>query len=206
MNDAPKEPLKSTSWIGRPMIRSRSCPMNWNAARLARRMRPPAESNTSPSDAPSTMASSSSASPESPPRDDQGCSGRSKLFNFPEMFSNSPIPNGAPCAQGVPIWSRSEIGDVLGAAAEPDRRVRRCRPESLKRLNEQANRPYASLRRNETISDQTLRSPDGFLKSESANEPDPEVQNYAQWCKVCAQPTTIVGGPRCLPFSESFSP
>src|SRR6266540_2590265 len=36
-------------------------------------------------------------------------------------------------------------------------------------------------------SDQTLRSPDVFLKSESVNEHDSEVQNYAQWCKVCAQ-------------------
>src|SRR3989442_14747818 len=154
MNDASKEPLKSPSWIGRPMIRSRSCPMNWNAARLARRMRPSEQSKTSPSDAPSTMASSSSASPESPPRDDQGCSGRSKPFNFPEMSSSSPISNGSPYAQDVPIGSRYIAGPDrgrLGATAEPDCRVCLCSPESLKHLNEQTNRPYTSLLRNETI-------------------------------------------------------
>src|SRR6266511_932688 len=36
-------------------------------------------------------------------------------------------------------------------------------------------------------SEQTLGSPDVFLKSESVNAHDSEVQNYAQWCKVCAQ-------------------
>src|SRR2546428_346719 len=128
--------------------------MKWEAARLDRRMRPSEKSKTSPSDAPSTMASSSSASPESPPRDDQGCSSRSKPFNFPEMSSSSPISNGSPYAQDVPIGSRYVAGrdrGRLGAAAEPDCRVCRCSPESLKRLNEQTNGPYASLPRNETI-------------------------------------------------------
>src|SRR5437899_2595900 len=190
MNDASKAPLRSTSWIGRPMIRSRSCPMNWNAARLARRMRPSEQSKTSPSDAPSTMASSSSESSESPPPDDQGCSGRSKPFNFSEMSSKSPISKGSPYAQGVPIGSRSVVGrdqERLGAAAEPDCRVRRCRLGSLKRLNERTIDPMPPSCETRPSSDQTLGSPDVFLKSESATEHDSDLQNYAQWCKVCAQ-------------------
>src|SRR5213593_3588635 len=116
MNDPSKEPLKSTAWIGRPMIESRSCPMNWEAARLARSISPPAESKTRPSDAPSTMASSSSASPESPPRDDQGCSRRSNPFNFPEPFSSSSISKRSPlhdAGQSGRDLVHAEIGDVL---------------------------------------------------------------------------------------------
>src|SRR6266511_2408335 len=122
MNDASKEPLKSTSWIGRPMIRSRSCPMNWNAARLARRMRPWEQSKTSPSDAPSTMASSSSASPESPPPDDQGRSDRSKPFNFPEPFSNSSISKSSQvhdAGQSGPDLAQAEDRGPRAAARGP---------------------------------------------------------------------------------------
>src|SRR6266545_2593486 len=53
-------------------------------------------------------------------------------------------------------------------------------------MNGQIN-PMPPLCETRPPSEQTLGSPDVFLKSESVNAHDSEVQNYAQWCKVCAQ-------------------